>query len=34
MIAEWDRPQDWSRFDIALLRSTWDDPQWLAEFFA
>ena len=31
-IAEWDRPQDWSRFDIALLRSTWDYPQRLAEF--
>jgi hypothetical protein len=26
-IAEWDRPHDWSRFDIALLRSTWDYPQ-------
>ena len=26
-IAEWDRPRDWSRFDIALLRSTWDYPQ-------
>jgi O-ureido-D-serine cyclo-ligase len=32
-IAEWDRPQDWSRFDIALLRSTWDYPQRLQEFF-
>lgn len=32
-IAEWDRPQDWSRFDAALLRSTWDYPQRLAEFF-
>jgi O-ureido-D-serine cyclo-ligase len=32
-IAEWDRPRDWSRFDIALLRSTWDYPQRLAEFF-
>lgn len=32
-IAEWDRPYDWSRFDIALLRSTWDYPQRLAEFF-
>ena len=31
-IAEWDRPRDWSRFDIALLRSTWDYPQRLAEF--
>ena len=31
-IAEWDRPQDWSRFDIAQLRSTWDYPQRLAEF--
>jgi O-ureido-D-serine cyclo-ligase len=33
VIAEWDRPYDWSRFDIALLRSTWDYPQRLAEFF-
>jgi hypothetical protein len=33
-IAEWDVPHDWSRFDIALLRSTWDYPQRLAEFFA
>ena len=32
-IAEWDRPHDWSRFDVALLRSTWDYPQRLAEFF-
>src|SRR5688572_13414539 len=32
-IAEWDRPHDWSRFDIALLRATWDYPQRLAEFF-
>jgi len=31
-IAEWDRPHDWQRFDIALLRSTWDYPQRLAEF--
>lgn len=31
-IAEWDRPHDWSRFDIALLRSTWDYPQRLLEF--
>src|SRR5688572_18294973 len=31
-IAEWDRPHDWSRFDIALLRSTWDYPHRLAEF--
>ena len=31
-IAEWDRPRDWSRFDIALLRSTWDYPQRLTEF--
>jgi len=31
-IAEWDRPHDWSRFDISLLRSTWDYPQRLAEF--
>ena len=33
VVAEWDRPYDWSRFDIALLRSTWDYPQRLAEFF-
>ena len=32
-VAEWDRPQDWGRFEIALLRSTWDYPQRLAEFF-
>jgi len=31
-IAEWDRPHDWSRFDVALLRSTWDYPQRIAEF--
>jgi hypothetical protein len=31
-IAEWDLPHDWSRFDISLLRSTWDYPQRLAEF--
>ena len=33
VIAEWDRPHDWSRFDVALLRSTWDYPQRLPEFF-
>src|SRR6187551_1663319 len=33
-IAEWDRSHDWSRFDIALLRSTWDYPQRLLEFLA
>jgi len=33
VIAEWDRPHDWSRFDVALLRSTWDYPQRLQEFF-
>ena len=33
-IAEWDRPHDWNRFDIALLRSTWDYPQRLAEFLS
>ena len=33
-IAEWDRPRDWRRFDVALLRSTWDYPPRLAEFFA
>lgn len=32
-IAEWDRPHDWGRFDAALLRSTWDYPQRLTEFF-
>ena len=32
-IAEWDRPHDWNRFDISLLRSTWDYPQRLTEFF-
>lgn len=32
-IAEWDRPHDWSRFDLALLRSTWDYTQRCAEFF-
>lgn len=32
-IAEWDRPHDWSRFDVAVLRSTWNYPQRLAEFF-
>ncbi len=31
-IAEWDRPHDWSRFDAAILRSTWDYPQRFAEF--
>ena len=31
-IAEWDCPRDWSGFDLALLRSTWDYPQRLAEF--
>jgi glutathione synthase/RimK-type ligase-like ATP-grasp enzyme len=31
-VAEWDRPHDWRRFDIALLRSTWDYPHRLAEF--
>ena len=33
-VAEWDRPHDWSRSDIALLRSTWDYTQRLPEFFA
>ena len=32
-IAEWDRPHDWRQFDIALLRSTWDYPQRLEDFF-
>lgn len=31
-IAEWDLPHDWSRFEVALLRSTWDYPRRLAEF--
>jgi len=33
-VAEWDRPHDWSRSDIALLRSTWDYTQRLPEVFA
>ncbi|HKU13386.1 MAG TPA: hypothetical protein VJQ52_03270 [Steroidobacteraceae bacterium] len=33
IVAEWDRPQEWTLFDVALLRSTWDYPQRLAEFF-
>lgn len=33
-VAEWDRSHDWSRFDLALLRSTWDYPHRLAEFLA
>lgn len=31
-IAEWDRQHDWSRFDLAVIRSTWDYPHRLAEF--
>ena len=32
-IAEWDDPEvDWARFDLALLRSTWDYSQRLPEF--
>lgn len=31
-VAEWDRPREWSGFDLALLRSPWDYPQRLAEF--
>src|SRR5919108_2196758 len=31
-LAEWDRPRDWSRFDVAVLRSPWDYPQRYAEF--
>lgn len=31
-IAEWDRPHDWSRFDVAVLRSPWDYPRRYAEF--
>lgn len=34
VIAEWDRPHEWSRFDVALLRSPWDYPQRYAEFLA
>jgi O-ureido-D-serine cyclo-ligase len=33
-IADWDGPHDWSRFDIALLRSPWDYPQRLTEFLS
>ena len=34
-IAAWDDAQiDWSRFDLALLRSTWDYTQRLPEFLA
>jgi glutathione synthase/RimK-type ligase-like ATP-grasp enzyme len=31
-IAPWDAPQDWSQFDMLLLRSTWDYTGRLAEF--
>ena len=32
-IAAWDDPEvDWARFDLALLRSTWDYSQRLSEF--
>lgn len=34
-VAEWDDASvDWSRFDLALLRSTWDYSTRLAEFLA
>lgn len=34
-IVEWDDPRtDWSRFDLALLRSTWDYTARLPEFLA
>lgn len=33
-VVDWDgEPQEWSRFDLALLRSTWDYPMRLAAFF-
>lgn len=32
-LADWDDPEvDWARFDLALLRSTWDYSQRLPEF--
>lgn len=31
-VAEWDRPHDWRRFDVAVLRSPWDYPQRFTEF--
>ena len=34
-VADWDDPQvDWSRFDLALLRSTWDASIRRPEFLA
>jgi hypothetical protein len=30
----WDDPQDWSRFDMLLLRSTWDYTSRLGEFLS
>ncbi|HEY8051546.1 MAG TPA: hypothetical protein VIE42_01945 [Steroidobacteraceae bacterium] len=34
-IVDWDDPQvEWARFDVALLRSTWDYTQRLPEFLA
>jgi glutathione synthase/RimK-type ligase-like ATP-grasp enzyme len=34
-IADWDDPHiEWARFDVALLRSTWDYSERLAEFLA
>ena len=34
-IADWDDPRiEWARFDVALLRSTWDYTQRLPEFLA
>jgi hypothetical protein len=34
-VADWDDPLvDWASFRLALLRSTWDYPQRLAEFLA
>jgi hypothetical protein len=35
MAVDWDDPQvDWTTFDLALLRSTWDYTQRFAEFLA
>lgn len=34
-VAEWDEPRvDWAAFDLAVLRSTWDYAERLAEFLA
>ena len=34
-VVDWDDPEaDWSRFDLALLRSAWDYSQRLDEFLS